>query len=165
MPRETREQRQQRRVSQMEQRQREEAAHLQRALQRQLNNHNNLGRHGLFNVRIGIHVWAMNKFVFILLFSGLYLAVTRPECANSHDGRDAQVEQATLGIYCFFLQPLWPFQCVSPLKPFMANISELDDSCSSGSSNSTTKPFWLSHCDSGPKGTSELYDLSSLIDS
>jgi len=36
MPRETREQRQQRRIAQMEQRQREEAAHLQRALQRQL---------------------------------------------------------------------------------------------------------------------------------
>ena len=36
MPRETREQRQQRRLAQMEQRQREEAAHLQRALQRQL---------------------------------------------------------------------------------------------------------------------------------
>ena len=36
MPRETREQRQQRRLAQVEQRQREEAAHLQRALQRQL---------------------------------------------------------------------------------------------------------------------------------
>ncbi|KAF8955693.1 hypothetical protein BDZ97DRAFT_1764590 [Flammula alnicola] len=36
MPRETREQRQQRRLAQLEQKQREEAAHLQRALQRQL---------------------------------------------------------------------------------------------------------------------------------
>ena len=36
IPRETREQRQQRRLAQLEQRQREEAAHLQRALQRQL---------------------------------------------------------------------------------------------------------------------------------
>jgi len=36
IPRESREQRQQRRLAQMEQRQREKAAHLQRALQRQL---------------------------------------------------------------------------------------------------------------------------------